>query len=59
MQFLADESCDFGVVRSLRAAGHDVLAVAEISPRAEDEQVIDHAIPTRNIFHPTPRRGSL
>ena len=23
MRFLADESCDFGVVRALRAAGHD------------------------------------
>lgn len=44
MQFLADESCDFGVVRSLRAAGHDVLAIAEVSPRAEDEQVIDRAV---------------
>ncbi len=34
MLFLADESCDFAVVRTLRAAGHDVVAVAEISPRA-------------------------
>lgn len=41
MRFLTDENCDFAVVRALRAAGHDVLAVAEISPRAEDERVID------------------
>jgi hypothetical protein len=27
MRFLADESCDFRVVRALRAAGHDVTAV--------------------------------
>ena len=32
MLFLADESCDFAVVRALRGAGHDVLAVADVSP---------------------------
>jgi predicted nuclease of predicted toxin-antitoxin system len=37
VRFLADESCDFGVVRILRASGHDVLAVPEISPRLLDE----------------------
>jgi predicted nuclease of predicted toxin-antitoxin system len=40
MRLLADESCDFAVVRSLRAAGHDVKAVAEVSPRAQDSDVI-------------------
>jgi predicted nuclease of predicted toxin-antitoxin system len=44
MRFLADESCDFAVVRALRAAGHDVAAVAEISPRADDEIVTDQAV---------------
>src|SRR3990172_11285931 len=44
MRFLADESCDFAAVRALRAAAHDVMAVAEISPRAEDETVIDLAV---------------
>jgi predicted nuclease of predicted toxin-antitoxin system len=39
VRFLADESCDFGVVRILRASGHDVLAVSEISPRLSDEDV--------------------
>jgi predicted nuclease of predicted toxin-antitoxin system len=43
MDFLADESCDFVVVRALRAAGHTVVAVGEVLPRAEDEQVIDLA----------------
>jgi len=28
--FLADESCDFAVVRALRAAGYDVLSIAEL-----------------------------
>ena len=31
MRLLADESCDFSVVRALRAAGHDVLAVSEVA----------------------------
>ena len=40
MQFLADESCDFAVVRALRTVGHNVSAVVEISPGAEDEVVL-------------------
>lgn len=43
MRFLADESCDFAVVRALRTAGYDVLAVSEISPRAEDAEVMNLA----------------
>ena len=27
LRFLADESCDFAVVRALRSAGYDVFAV--------------------------------
>jgi hypothetical protein len=41
MRFLADESCDFRVVRALRASGHDVTAVVEVSPGADDEHVIE------------------
>lgn len=44
MRFLADESCDFGIVRALRAAGHDVAAVVEACPGAADEQVIELAL---------------
>lgn len=40
MRFVADESCDFAVVRMLRSANHDVLAVAEISPRIGDDEVL-------------------
>ncbi|MGH7311070.1 MAG: DUF5615 family PIN-like protein, partial [Candidatus Rokuibacteriota bacterium] len=43
MQFLADESCDFGVVRALRTAGFDVVAVAEIAPRLTDRAVVERA----------------
>jgi hypothetical protein len=48
--FLADESCDFAVVRLLRANGHDVVAVAEISPRADDRTVLDLARQEQRIL---------
>jgi predicted nuclease of predicted toxin-antitoxin system len=44
MRFLADESCDFAVVRALRANGHDVIAVAEVAARTEDAEVIAWAV---------------
>jgi predicted nuclease of predicted toxin-antitoxin system len=44
MQFLADESCDFNLVRVLREAGYDVTAICETSPRAEDNEVIEQAV---------------
>lgn len=40
MRFLADESCDFAVIRALRTADHDVLAVAEVAAGAKDVAVI-------------------
>lgn len=50
MRFLADESCDFIVVRTLREAGQEVLAVSEVSPGAEDSQVIQMAIDQGRIL---------
>ena len=44
MRFLADESCDFSIVRALRTSGYDVLAVCEISPRAQDSDVMNLAV---------------
>lgn len=44
MRFLADEGCDFSVVRALRSAGHDVLAIAEAAPQTEDSEVIALAV---------------
>ena len=41
MNFLADESCDFRIVRALRKAGHDVIAICEFARRMEDASVID------------------
>lgn len=50
MRFLADESCDFAVVRALRNAGHDVVAVAEISPRADDSDVLKLALAGKRVL---------
>ncbi|MGH7820728.1 MAG: DUF5615 family PIN-like protein [Candidatus Binatia bacterium] len=50
MRFLADESCDFAVVRALRAAGHDVVAIVEASPAAEDPVVLDFATRDQRIL---------
>lgn len=50
MRFLADESCDFIVVKALRDAGHNVLRVADLSPGAEDPFIIDFALRERRIF---------
>jgi hypothetical protein len=44
MRFLADESCDFSVVRALRSADHDVVAIAEVSPREEDDAVMNERL---------------
>jgi predicted nuclease of predicted toxin-antitoxin system len=49
MRFLADESCDFAVVRALRAAG-DVLCISESTPRAEDAEVIGLALHEERIL---------
>lgn len=43
MRFLADESCDFAVVRALRAAGHDVAAVSEFQRRSIDKELMEMA----------------
>ncbi len=44
MRFLADESCDANITRALRNAGHDILDVADVAPRAEDSMVIALAV---------------
>lgn len=50
MRFLADESCDFRVIRALRAAGHDVWAVIETAPGTTDEVVIEIAAREGRVF---------
>ena len=43
LRFLADESCDFAVVRALRSEGHDVLAVSEFQQRSIDRELMELA----------------
>jgi predicted nuclease of predicted toxin-antitoxin system len=43
VRFLADESCDFALVRALRAELHDVRALAEETSRTIDAEVIETA----------------
>jgi predicted nuclease of predicted toxin-antitoxin system len=50
MRFLADESCDFSVVRALRSADHNVVAIVEVSPREEDPSVMDRAVTESRIL---------
>jgi predicted nuclease of predicted toxin-antitoxin system len=40
LRFLADEGCDFAVVRALRKAGFDVAAVCEIMSGSNDRDII-------------------
>jgi predicted nuclease of predicted toxin-antitoxin system len=40
MRFLADESCDYAVIRALRDGGHDVVAVAEVARGTTDPEVV-------------------
>lgn len=50
MLFLADECCDFAVVRALRGAGHDVRALAEETTRTVDAAVMIEAAREQRIL---------
>lgn len=50
MRFLADESCDFAIVRALRSAGYDVVTVADAAPGATDDTVIDLALHEKRVL---------
>lgn len=43
MKFVADENIDQPIVTRLRAAGHTVLAIAEMEPGVSDTVVLDIA----------------
>ena len=49
MNFFADESVDHPIVVRLREDGHDVLAVAEITPSIPDETVFNRANQLRDL----------
>lgn len=50
LRFLADESCDFAVVRALRAEGYDVVAVSEVTRRSDDSELIAQAAQEQRIL---------
>lgn len=50
MQILADESCARPTIESLRAAGHDVVSIAEIAAGSSDEDVLARAHAERRIL---------
>lgn len=50
MKFLADESCDFIIVKTLRKAGYDVIATAEDSPGISDTEIIHKTISDGRIL---------
>ena len=50
LRFLADESCDFSVVRALRAIGYEVLAVGEVTTRSIDSELIEQAYREKRIL---------
>ncbi len=50
LQFLVDESTGIAVIRYLRGFGHDVLAVAEAMPKADDLDILARAVSERRIL---------
>lgn len=50
IRFLADESCDFRVVRALRKAGCDVIAISEEMTRSVDRELMERANHERRIL---------
>ena len=49
MQFMVDESTGAAAVEYLRSVGHDVLAVAETMPQADDQDILARAASERRI----------
>jgi predicted nuclease of predicted toxin-antitoxin system len=50
LNFLADESCDFRIVRALREAGHDVIAISEFAKRMDDSSVINLSLREHRVL---------
>lgn len=50
MNFLADESCAGPVIRAMRGAGHDVVAIVEVAKGATDEQVLERALNEKRVL---------
>jgi predicted nuclease of predicted toxin-antitoxin system len=50
MRLLIDESTGQAVLEYLREAGHDVLAVADVMPQADDREVLERAATDQRIL---------
>lgn len=50
MRFVADESVDGNVVRSLRSAGHQVVYIADEMPSTKDPDVLAFAVQRNEIL---------
>jgi predicted nuclease of predicted toxin-antitoxin system len=50
MNFLADESCAGPVIRALREAGHDVVAISEVAAGAADDEVLERALNEKRVL---------
>ena len=50
MEFVADESCAGPVIRALREAGHDLIAIAEVAKAATDDQVLELAVKAKRVL---------
>jgi predicted nuclease of predicted toxin-antitoxin system len=50
MHFIVDESTGSGVVELLRSGAHDVLAVSETMPQAQDQDILARAVREKRIL---------
>jgi predicted nuclease of predicted toxin-antitoxin system len=50
VRLLVDESTGAAVVAYLRSAGHDVVAVAEAMPQADDSDILTRAASERRVL---------
>lgn len=50
MDLLADESCAGPVIRALREAGYNVVAIAEIAKGSTDEHVLELALNEKRVL---------
>lgn len=50
LRFLADECCDFSVVRALRAEGCDVFAIGEVMQHSVDRSLLELAVESDRIL---------
>jgi predicted nuclease of predicted toxin-antitoxin system len=50
VQFIVDESTGSAVVALLRGGGHDVLAVSEAMPQAQDQDTLARAVREKRVL---------